>query len=156
MYQFVLVILRCVQVFPISTMAKFNRKGTSLVIDVGSLMATVIPVVEPSMADAVSGEIWLSAQGFSLPDVGKNLMCFAGRDDAELVVSASKDYSLYVWSLPEKLECDQSVKPLFALRGHAGGIYSVRYDPCSDTLASAGAERIIKLWTPSLRNNLAI
>jgi len=96
MYQFVLVILRCVQVFPISTMAKFNRKGTSLiVIDVGSLMATVIPVVEPSMADAVSGEIWLSAQGFSLPDVGKNLMCFAGHVD-ELIVSASKDYSLYV------------------------------------------------------------
>jgi hypothetical protein len=74
MCQFVLVILRCVQVFPISTMAKINRKGTSLVIDVGSLMATVIPVVEPSMADAVSGEIWLSAQGFSLPDVGKNLI----------------------------------------------------------------------------------
>ena len=36
----------------------------------------------------------------------------------------------------------------FALRGHSKEVFAVRYDPRNDVLASAGFEKVIKLYTP--------
>jgi len=56
---------------------------------------------------------------------------------------------LYLWSLPDEREDDQIVSELVAtLRGHSGGVYCIRYDYHNSVLASAGSEKIIKLWTP--------
>ena len=97
-------------------------------------------------ASADSGQVRLSSEGYSLPDFGRNISCFAGQDD-DLIVSASTDLNLYIWYLPESRENDISVnESLLELRGHAGKVYDVRYDPCNDVLASAGREKVIKLW----------
>ena len=73
-------------------------------------------------------------------------MCFAGQDD-ELVVAASKDHSLHVWSLPESQGRDVTVnQSAIALRGHTD-VLTVRYDHNNDVLASGGYEEIIKLWS---------
>ena len=96
---------------------------------------------------AAGGRVRLSAQGFSPPTASRYTYCFAGRDE-DLVVSASGDNNLYVWSLPDSQGNAISVnRSLFILRGHIQPVYAVRYDPCNDILASAGGEKIIKLWT---------
>ena len=75
-------------------------------------------------------------------------MCFAGQDD-ELVVAASEDHSLHVWSLPDSQGRDTTInQSIFALRGHTEEVYSIRYDHNNDVLASAGADKITKLWNP--------
>ena len=104
----------------------------------------------PQVANGISGKTQFSSQGYVTPTTGRNLNCFAGRDD-ELVVAASADYGLYVWSLPsdQQVAGDQVIgQTLTVLQGHKGVIYSVCYNHASDTLASAGAEKIIKLWVP--------
>ena len=96
-----------------------------------------------------NGMIEFSAQGCSTPTTNQYSHCFAGQND-ELVVSASKDHNLYIWSLPSDWqEVDRKInQPLAVLRGHKEEIYCVRYNRRSDTLASAGVGKIIKLWTP--------
>ena len=102
---------------------------------------------EEKMGGSV-GKVLLTSSGFCLPGVGFKTMCFAGRDD-ELVVAASEDHSLDVLSLPDSQGRDVTVnQSLIALRGHTKGVYCVRYDYNNDILASAGAEKIIKLWSP--------
>ena len=127
---------------------RFNRRGTRLLCrEVGQLL-TVYNV--PQVANGISGKVQFSSQGYVKPTTGRNLNCFADQED-ELVVAASADHSLYVWALPtdHQLAGDQIVdQPLVALRGHMDKIFSVRYNRQSDTLASAGAEKVIKLWTP--------
>ena len=77
--------------------------------------------------------------------------CFAGQND-ELVFSASEaaDHNLSIWSLPADQQGIYQVidQPLAVLKGHKGEINSVCYNHRTGMLASAGAERIIKLWTP--------
>ena len=93
------------------------------------------------------GKMRLSSQGFSLPAAGWNTICFAGRDD-ELVVAASEDHSLHIWSLLDNQGRDTTInQSLTALRGHTARVYTVRYDHNNDVLASAGAEKVIKLWS---------
>ena len=102
------------------------------------------------MADGISGKVQFSSQGYVTPTTGRNINCFAGRDD-ELVVAASANHGLFIWSLPtdQQVEGDQIVdQSLVALRGHKDNIFSVRYNLQSDTLASAGAGKVIKLWAP--------
>ena len=105
------------------------------------------------MGSAV-GSVRLSNEEYSNPDFSFDLLCFAGKEDGLVVYSSSKwsnDYNLFVCSLLDSqgrdLTVDQSL--LSVLRGHTDDVYTVRYDHNTDTLASAGAEQTIKLWTPS-------
>ena len=102
------------------------------------------------MTDGVNGKVEFSSQGYAISHCGWNNSCFAGQDD-ELVVVASADHGLFVWSLPtdQKVAGDQIVdQPLVVLRGHKDDINAVRYNRQRDTLASADQEGVIKLWTP--------
>ena len=102
------------------------------------------------MTDGVNGKVQFSSPDYASPQVGRNLNCFAGQND-ELVVAASADHGLFVWSLPtdQKVAGDQVIdQPLVVLRGHKNNISSVRYNRQRDMLASAGWEKIIKRWTP--------
>ena len=82
---------------------------------------------------------------------GKNTLCFAGPND-ELVISPSKKFDILFWFLPpdqpEDGEASVLCKTLASVQGHKCPIYSVRYNSKTETFASAGAEKIIKLWTP--------
>ena len=65
-----------------------------------------------------------------------------------MVVSASADHGLFVWSLPDEESDDEVVfQPLVVLRGHEGAVNSIRFNRNNDMLASVGGENIIRLWT---------
>ena len=110
-----------------------------------------LPVVYnvPIGSGAANGQVLFSAPGYGMPDgYGRHAFCFAGQED-ELVVAASTDHGLYVWSLPNDQVVHTVVdQPLVVLRGHKDEILAVRFNNRSDTLASAGREKIIKLWSP--------
>ena len=102
------------------------------------------------MTDGVNGKVGFSAPDYASPFYGRNNSCFAGQDD-ELVVVASADHGLFVWSLPtdQQVAGDQIVdQPLVVLRGDEDHIFAVGYNRQRDTLASAYQEGVIKLWTP--------
>ena len=105
------------------------------------------------MTGGANRKMQFSAPDYANPNFVGNNSCFAGQDD-ELVVAASIDHGLFVWSLPtdQQVAGDQIVdQPLVVLRGHKNNISSVRYNRRRDTLASAGFESVIKLWTPIAR-----
>ena len=124
---------------------RFNLQGTRLVCKESNKLPVVYNV--PIGSGAVNGIVEFSAPGYGIPGYGKHIHCFAGQDN-ELVVAASADHNLYVWSLPNDQMVRQIVdQPLVVLRGHKDKIFTVRFNNRSVTLASAGVEPIIKLWT---------
>ena len=126
---------------------RFNRRGTQLLFGIDKQPPIVFDVPSEEQMGGAPGKMRLSSQGFSLPDIGSNTMCFAGKDD-ELVVAASQDHSLHVWSLLDSQGRDITInQSLIALRGHTGDVYTVRYDHNNDVLASGGYEEIIKMWS---------
>ena len=88
--------------------ADFNRRGTRLLYGLSTQPLVVFfwCSIRPSeeQMDGAVGKVRLTSQGFSLPSDGWNTMCFAGKDD-ELVVAASQDRSLHVWSLLDSILC---------------------------------------------------
>ena len=73
-------------------------------------------------------------------------MCFARKKYDWVVLPSKNDHNLYVWLLPDSLECDQTVDQLlFVFHGHtADDFFTVRHDHNIETLISAGAERNLK------------
>ena len=78
----------------------------------------------------------------------KSPCCYAGAND-ELVVGASNNNDIYIWSAPPSDgDGQRQVKlPLRILRGHQDVVRSVRYSVHNDALASCGDEGIVKLWS---------
>ena len=102
------------------------------------------------MTGGANRKMQFSAPDYANPNFVGNNSCFAGQDD-ELVVVASADYGLFVWSLPtdQQVAGDQIVdQPLVVLRGDEDHIFAVGYNRQRETLASAGQKGVIKLWTP--------
>ena len=112
------------------------------------LVVNPLNLEDAKVEQSTTTKIQFTDPGFKVSVNGRNTCCFAGEND-ELVVSASKDNNLYLWSLPDERKDDQIVSESVAtLRGHSGGVYCIHYDHHNSILASAGAEKIIKLWTP--------
>jgi len=65
----------------------FNRKGTRLLGGRAKQPLTVVDIPSLTGDGATGGQGRLSSEGYSLPGFGRNIFCFAGRDD-DLVVSA--------------------------------------------------------------------
>ena len=131
-----------------STKAEFNLQGTRLLCKEYQQVPVVYDILT-SQSSAVDGKVKLTADGFNVPIGGRNNCCFAGTEH-QLVVSASGDHELYVWSLPDYKNCRNGVvhQPLLVLRGHRSSVLNVRYCPHTDMLASSGREKTIKLWMP--------
>ena len=74
--------------------------------------------------------------------------CFAGQEDELVVSSESTEHSLSIWSLPADRQFTDRVinQPLVVLKSHK--VSFVCYSHRTETLASAGEDRIIKLRTP--------
>ena len=59
----------------------------------------------------------LTSRGYSYPLTPANFCYFAGRDD-ELVAATSNDDSVYIWSVPDGKEEEQTIdEPLMILSG---------------------------------------
>ena len=130
---------------------KSNRQGTRIFGGKNKGPLTIIDIpyfTTAGTAAATTGQFHLSAQGHFVPSFDRNTFCFAGRYD-DLVASASADYNLYVWPLPEGQGNEITVnQSLLELRGHAALVLAAQYDHCHDVLASAEIDKMIKLWTP--------
>ena len=118
---------------------RFNGNGTRLLCSqVGKPLA--LYEVPPSISKGEGDCVYFNAPGYEIRRdlVIKSPCCFAGTDD-ELVVAASDDNNIYVWS--------SSDEPLCVLLGHNDTINSVRYNTRKGILASCGIEGIVKLWS---------
>ena len=95
--------------------------------------------------------LYCSAPGYT---IGSNLKvkspcCFAGDED-ELVVGASDDDNIYVWSADTNPYHRSNDRPLRVLRGHRDIVRTVRYSNHNGLLASCGEEGVVKLWSTEL------
>lgn len=88
--------------------------------------------------------------GFCTDDVGRNSCCFAGIDD-ELVIAASDDDNLNIWSLPDSkgqdCQVNQPLRVLTTGRHDEGFINCIRYSSNSSTIISSHGDGVIQLWT---------
>ena len=132
---------------------RFNRQGTRLLcheLNQSPSLYDVTMGLGMSESDGVGGKVLFSAPGFDIPvNQWENRSCFAGQDD-ELVVTVSANFNLFVWPLPSNqlVGYDQLVnQPLGVLEGHQGSVSALRHNHQRGLLASAGAEKIIKLWS---------
>lgn len=73
-----------------------------------------------------------------------------------LLASGHEDQTIKLWDInlnnPQNLKSD--LQPFRILRGHSDRIFSVAFSPDAQILASASADRTIKLWHPHTGKNL--
>ena len=77
---------------------------------------------------------------------------FGGLDDS-YILSGSDDFNLYAWKIPndtfESSDQTQLVnRASVILGGHRSIVNQVRYNHADGTIASAGVEKCIRLWSP--------
>ena len=148
---------RCLHSYPtIQTMrARFDTKGARLVcreMTTPDARQIVVHKVPSEQHQELGNGLTMKSPGYFTPLVGFDSCCFAGDND-ELVVAASKENNLHIWSIPDEQSiignrktADQS---LLSLRGHQKRISCVRYCKATSLLASCDASGIIKLWSPT-------
>ena len=135
--------------------AMFDGKGTHLlckerigIADTHQIIVHKVPSSEQQQAEFGDG-LKLTSPGYAVPPLGLNTCCFAGDDD-DLVVAASADNSLHVWSVLDGPNGNPSFnQSLLSLRGHQKGLNSLRYCKAISSLASCGIKNVVKLWSPS-------
>jgi WD40 repeat protein len=68
--------------------------------------------------------------------------------DARTLATAGYDRVIHLWDLPAKLPADTPTitKPKLTLKDHSDGIYAVSFHPDGKLLASASADRTVKIW----------
>ena len=88
-----------------------------------------------------AGKFQLKAEGFEHGFESRETCCFAGRTD-ELVVSASRTNSLFIWS--SVMDIEQHL--LISQESGQEGIKCIRYNPVIDSLASCDAGDVVKVW----------
>ena len=79
-------------------------------------------------------------------------ICFGGLND-DYVLAGSDDFNLYAWKMPEEVaegaEKTQLInRASVVLRGHRSIVNQVRYNHSDGTIATAGVEKCIRLWSP--------
>ena len=80
-----------------------------------------------------------------------NSIAFSTNKSKPLLASASWDKTIKLWDV----NCRKDCKPLTTLTGHGNGVQSVAFSPDGRTLASAGADGLIKLWEMRSSKELA-
>ena len=135
--------------------ARFDTKGARLVcreMTTPDARQIVVHKVPSEQHQELGNGLTMKSPGYFTPLVGFDSCCFAGDND-ELVVAASKENNLHIWSIPDEQSiignrktADQS---LLSLRGHQKRISCVRYCKATSLLASCDASGIIKLWSPT-------
>jgi WD40 repeat protein len=135
--------------FPCATgtlSARFNASGSRLLcLERGPVTQLIVYDLPTRHQATTTGRVLLSDPDFSTGGIGTNACCFAGLED-ELVLSASEDNSLYVWSLPDGLDCTIN-RSLRRLPGHDSAIRSIRCSKDQSAIVSCDENGVIKLWT---------
>ena len=130
---------------------RFNRKGDRLL----CLEDGQLPVIysEPTRARLIpnDGKIQLTAPGFKVSNSGFAPSCFIAGQNDDVVVTASNDNSLFLWSVPEDVVVGKIEEPLLILTGHKGQVNCIRYSGANGVLVSSEDANIVKMWKPSTR-----
>jgi len=72
---------------------------------------------------------------------------FGGLND-EFVLSGSDDFNLYGWRVPQQVSTKFVSRAQMILRGHRSIVNQVRFSSALCMVASAGVEKVVKLWSP--------
>lgn len=64
---------------------------------------------------------------------------------AKQAVSGSLDGTVMVWNFAQ----NRTTSGAFRFIGHGGAVHSVAYDPTNNLIASASADRSVRLWRPT-------
>ena len=125
---------------------EYNRKGTRLLCCEGDKQLVIYDLLPSS--NGVGKIVRLAARDYSYPFAAANSCCFAGRDD-ELVAATSYRENVFIWSVPDGKEEEQTIDdPLIILSGHESNVSSVCYNRHYSALASCENNKTIKVWTP--------
>ena len=139
---------------------RFNGKGTRLLCgseyQLKPCTITIFDLPEKELPSADVEQVRLTSKDWHNPQFPEydrptakiQDCCFAGNDDHYLVVAATGDENVYIWSVPDgkgKRVIDQE---LLVLKGHKKQVSALRY--CSEKciLASSDVKGKINLWTP--------
>jgi len=101
-------------------------------------------------SDEQMEKIKLKSAGYTASRMGLKICCFAGEDD-DLVIAASSEANLHIWSVPDVRSSGNGMAEQFllSLSGHKQAINSVDYCNVISALASCSGDSVIKLWTPN-------
>jgi len=68
--------------------------------------------------------------------------------DSATLATAGYDRAVHLWEIPAKFAADPQTlsKPKFALKDHSDAVYAVAFHPDGKLLASASADRTVKVW----------
>ena len=124
---------------------RFNSSGTHL----AALGRRMPPVVYELSSPKPFAEF--DSPGYYNSCTMKSIT-FGGLDDS-YILSGSDDFNLYVWKIPEDIvesndETQLVNRASVILGGHRSIVNQVRYNPADGTIASAGVEKSIRLWSP--------
>ena len=128
---------------------RFNGSGSRLLCfeddEPSQLVVYDLPMIHQPTA---TGKVLLKDPNMTMSNVGYDACCFGGLED-ELVISASENNSLFIWSLPDEnrgLDCTVN-RSLRVLAGHGSCINCMRCSSDKSAIVSCDDEGVIKLWT---------
>ena len=124
---------------------RFNKSGTR----VAALGRRMPPVVYELSSPKPFAEF--DSPGYYNSCTMKSV-CFGGLND-DYILAGSDDFNLYAWKIPEIVNTETEETQLVnrastVLRGHRSIVNQVRYNSPDGTIATAGVEKCIRLWSP--------
>ena len=124
---------------------RFNNAGTHI----AALGRRMPPVIYEISSPRPFAE--LDSPGYYNSCTMKSV-CFGGLND-DYVLAGSDDFNLYAWKIPDKVGNEGDDIQLInrasvVLRGHKSIVNQVRYNQSDGTIATAGVEKSIRLWSP--------
>ncbi|KAI1785767.1 hypothetical protein LXA43DRAFT_1036469 [Ganoderma leucocontextum] len=127
-----------------------SKVGRSLPISTSHACAELPSCLEPMRSKSATSRIYSDISTFTAAGSGHSDIAFS--PDGELVLTMSRDAGSEVSSglavMARVLDSSTGVI-LFSLKGHTDSVSQVRFSPCRKYIASASADRTVRLWRRS-------
>jgi len=113
-------------------------------------------VLHPNQGELISGDqtghirVWdLTANACScelVPEIGTPVRSLSVANDGTMIVAANNNGTCYVWRMMRGTSTTTHFEPLHKLRAHSSYILKCLISPDCQQLATASADKTVKLW----------